>query len=60
MAKFTGTFMYLIEIEHDFEIDADNKAEALEKIKNDPLEYTTDFVSGFERDGQAVNIEFEG
>lgn len=53
MARFTSTFIYFTEIEHEFEIEADTKEKAIENIKNDPLKYATDFISVYERDGYA-------
>ena len=58
MAKFTGTFIFLIEREYEFETVADTKEEAIKKIKGDPLEYIKGIDPVYERGGHAANIEF--
>ena len=59
MAKFTGTFVHVVENVYKFEIEADTKEDARKKIEDDPFEYiTTDElvdVQGLE----VVDIEFE-
>lgn len=62
MARFTGTFIYAVEVEHDFEIEANNQEEASNKIQNDPLKYSTNTIlnyKDYEEGGYAINIEFE-
>ena len=39
MAKFTGTFVHLVEITYQFEVEADTKEEALEKVEGAPFKY---------------------
>lgn len=39
MEKFTGTFVQLVEITYQFEVEADTKEEALEKVEGDPFKY---------------------
>ena len=41
MTTFTGTFVHLVEITYQFEIEADTEEEARKKIEDDPFEYLT-------------------
>lgn len=59
MAKFTGTFVQVVENVYQFEIEADNQEEALKKIRNDPFNY---LKIGYPVDNQELDvkdIEFE-
>ena len=47
MARFTGTFIYAVEVEHNFEIEANNQEEASKKIQNDPLKYSTNTILNY-------------
>lgn len=37
MARFTGTFVHIVEKTYKFQIEADTEKEALEKLKYDPF-----------------------
>lgn len=41
MTKFTGTFVHLVELTYEVEIEAESKEEAEEKIYDDPFTYVT-------------------
>ena len=60
MAKFTGTFVHLVEITYQFEVEADNQEEAREKIEDDPFEYLKSSEPYDEQGLEIKNIEFEG
>lgn len=39
MAKYIGTFVHLVELTYEVEVEADSKEEAEEKIYDDPFSY---------------------
>ena len=60
MAKFTGTFVHLVEITHQFEVEADTKEEALEKVEGDPFKYRK-ISKSYDGNGRGIkDIKFEG
>jgi len=59
MAKFTGTFVHVVENVYKFEIEADTEEEARKKIENDPFNH---LKIGYPVDDQELgvkDIEFE-
>ena len=60
MAKFTGTFVHVVENVYKFEIEADTEEDARKKIEDDPLEYTTTDEPVDVQGLEVENIEFEG
>lgn len=39
MARFTGTFVQVVEYVYKFDVEANTEEEALKKVKEDPYEY---------------------
>lgn len=60
MAKFTGTFVHVVENVYKFEIEADTEEDARKKIEDDPLEYTTTDEPVDVQGLEVEDIEFEG
>lgn len=59
MAKFTGTFVQLVEITYQFEVEADTKEEALKKVEDDPFKYRK-ISKSYDGKGRGIkDIEFE-
>ena len=59
MAKFTGTFVQLVEITYQFEVEASTKEEALEKVKGAPFKYRK-IINSYDGKGHGIkDIEFE-
>ena len=59
MAKFTGTFVHVIENVYQFEVEANTEEDARKKIENDPFNY---LKIGYPVDDQELgvkDIEFE-
>ena len=59
MTTITGTFVQLVEITYQFEVEADTKEEALKKVEDDPFKYRK-ISKSYDGKGRGIkDIEFE-
>ena len=58
MSRFRGSFLYLTQLEYEFDIEANSKEEVEEQIKNDALKYLLEKVPVHTYGIDAHGVEF--